>query len=187
MAPKVGEITGLDLSSEAIRQARRDAEHVPNARFIQETLETAQFEPGSFDLIIAIFFLHHLSEEELPQLARNIRSLLRPNGHFYSLDPSRYRLSGAVGALLIPKIMARYQSPNERPLIPAATAAVFSEAGLETCFSYYDFLSTPLAGLFPSWTSGYRLTRVVDNALVRIPLLSRVASNFEIIGCRVLS
>ncbi len=182
MAPHVGEITGLDLSPAAIRQARRDAEHVPNARFIEESLETAHFESGSFDLIFAIFFLHHLSEQELPQLARDIRSLLRPGGHFYSLDPSRYRLSGAIGSLLIPKMMARYQSPNERPLIPEATAAVFSEAGLQTRMSYYDFLSTPLAGLFPSWSSGYRVTRAIDNALVRVPLLRKVGSNFEILA-----
>jgi SAM-dependent methyltransferase len=184
MAPHVAEITGLDLSSAAIRQARRDAEHVPNARFIEESLETAHFEPASFDVIFAIFFLHHLSEQELPQLARDVRSLLRPNGHFYSLDPSRYRLSGAIGSLMLPKLMARYQSPNERPIIPAATASVFSEADLETRLSYYDFISTPLAGLFPSWSSGYRFTRTVDNGLVRVPLLRRIASNFEIIARR---
>ena len=182
MAPHVAEITGLDLSSAAIRQARRDAEHVPNARFIEESLETAHLEPASFDLIFAIFFLHHLSEAELPQLAHNVRSLLGPHGRFYSLDPSRYRLSGAIGSLVIPKMMARYQSPNERPLIPEATAAVFSEAGLNTRLSYYDFISTPLAGLFPSWSAGYRFTRTVDNALVRVPFLRKIASNFEILA-----
>ena len=184
LAPHVEEIIGLDLSPAAIRQARRDAGRVPNARFIEETLETAHFEPESFDLIIAIFFLHHLSEEELPELARNVRSLLRPNGYFYSLDPSRYRLSGAIGSYLIPKMMAQYQSPGERPLIPEETAKVFAETGLETRLSYYDFLSTPLAGLFPSWSGGYRFTRALDDGLVRVPLLKKISSNFEILGRR---
>jgi ubiquinone/menaquinone biosynthesis C-methylase UbiE len=189
MADRVGEIVGLDLSPAAFHQAQKDAQqaHVQNATFIQGTLESAQFEPGSFDLIIAIFFLHHLTETDLPALANQIRHLLRPGGRFYSLDPSRYRLSGAIGSLLVPKLMARYQSPNERPLVPAKTAAVFSEAGLETHYSYYDFISTPLAGLFPGWSGGYRAARLIDEPLVRIPGLRQVASNFQVISRRVLS
>jgi SAM-dependent methyltransferase len=189
MAPHVGHIIGVDLSSAAIRQARQDTEraHIPNATFIHGTHESAQLEPGSFDLIIAIFFLHHLTEQDLPALANEIRSLLRPGGLFYSLDPSRYRLSGAIGSLLLPKLMARYQSPNERPLVPAKTAEVFAKAGLETRFSYYDFISTPLAGLFPGWSPGYRAARLIDESLIRIPLLRYVSSNFEVIARRVLS
>jgi SAM-dependent methyltransferase len=189
IARHVSEIIGLDLSPAAIRQARQDAEQarITNITFIQGTLESAQFEPGSFHLIIAIFFLHHLSEEDLPALAYQIRTLLRPGGTFYSLDPSRYRLSGAIGSLLIPKLMARYQSPNERPLAPSKTAAVFAHAGLETRFAYYDFISTPLAGLFPGWSTGYHAARLLDEPLIRVPVLRRVASNFEIIAHRVLS
>jgi SAM-dependent methyltransferase len=184
IARQVLEIIGLDLSPAAIRQARLDAEQarLPNATFIHGTLESTQFEPGSFDLIIGIFFLHHLSEEDLPALANQIKDLLRSGGTFYSLDPSRFRLSGAIGSLLIPKLMARYQSPNERPLEPSKTAAVFAQAGLDTRFSYYDFISTPLAGLFPGWSAGYRAARLIDEPLIRIPVLRRMASNFEILG-----
>jgi len=189
LAPHISEIIGLDLSPAAIRQARQDAAQgrIANATFIHGTVESAPLEPASFDLIVAIFFLHHLSEEDLPALANQVRALLRPGGHFYSLDPSRYRLSGAIGSLLIPKLMARYQSPNERPLAPSKTAAVFTRAGLETRFSYYDFISTPLAGLFPSWSAGYRAARLLDEPLIRFPLLRRVASNFEVVAQRVLS
>jgi SAM-dependent methyltransferase len=189
MAPQVAEIIGIDLSPAAVRQARHDAEQarIANATFIHGTLESAQLEPASFDLIIAIFFLHHLSEQDLPALATKIQALLRPGGTFYSLDPSRYRLSGAIGSLLIPKLMARYQSPNERPLAPSKTAAVFADAGLDTRFSYYDFISTPLAGLFPGWSAGYRAARLLDEPLIRFPVLRRVSSNFEIVALRVLS
>ncbi len=181
LAPHVGELTGLDLSPSAIRQARLDAEGVANLDFVEGTLESAQIGADSFDVVIAIFFLHHLPDT-VPELAGQIATILKPGGIFYALDPSRYRLSGAIGELLIPKLMARYQSPNERQLAPGATAEYFSKAGLDARFEYYDFLSTPLAGLFPAWRSGYRAMRGLDEALVRTPVLKRASSNFEVIA-----
>jgi SAM-dependent methyltransferase len=181
LAPHVGELTGLDLSPSAIRQARLDSEGVDNLQFIEGTLESAQIGPRSFDVVMAIFFLHHLPDT-VPELASQIATILKPGGVFYSLDPSRYRLSGAIGELLIPKLMARYQSPNERQLAPGSTAEHFRKAGLEARFEYYDFISTPLAGLFPGWRLGYRATRAMDEALVRTPLLNRASSNFEVVA-----
>lgn len=181
LAPHVGELTGLDLSPSAIRQAKLDSAGVGNIHFIEGTLESAQIGPDAFDVVIAIFFLHHLPDT-VPELARQIAAILRPGGVFYSVDPSRYRLSGAIGELLIPKLMARYQSPNERQLAPRTTATHFSKAGLDARFEYYDFLSTPLAGLFPSWRFGYRVTRGIDEALVRTPGLNRASSNFEVVA-----
>ena len=181
LAPNVGHLTGLDLSPSAIRQAKQDSANLDNVQFIEGTLETAQIAPASVDVVIAIFFLHHLPDT-IPELAAQIANILKPNGMFYSLDPSRYRLSGAIGELLIPKLMAKYQSPNERQLAPETTARQFTTAGLDARFDYYDFISTPLAGLFPSWRSGYRVTRVLDEALVRAPGLKRVSSNFEVVA-----
>jgi SAM-dependent methyltransferase len=181
LAPHVGELTGLDLSPSAIKQAKLDSAHIPNIHFIEGTLESAEIGPASYDVVIAIFFLHHLPDT-VPDLAQQIATILKPGGVFYALDPSRYRLSGAIGELLIPKLMARYQSPNERQLAPSATAAHFSKAGLDARFEYYDFLSTPLAGLFPGWRFGYQATRALDEALVRTPVLKRVGSNFEVVA-----
>lgn len=180
LAPHVGELTGLDLSPSAIKQAKLDASRagIQNTHFIEGTPDAVL---GTFDVVIAIFFLHHLPDT-VPELARQIAGILKPGGVFYSLDPSRYRLSGAIGELLIPKLMARYQSPNERQLAPAATAAHFTNAGLDARFEYYDFLSTPLAGLFPGWRSGYRATRAIDEALLRMPFLNRASSNFEVVA-----
>src|SRR5579863_9405309 len=121
LAPYVGELTGLDLSPSAIRQAKLDSADVRNLHFIEGTLESAEIGPASFGVVIAIFFLHHLPDT-VPELAKQIAGILKPGGVFYSLDPSRYRLSGAIGELLIPKLMARYQSPNERQLAPGTTA-----------------------------------------------------------------
>ena len=181
LAPHVADLTGLDLSPSAIRQAQSDSTGISNIHFIEGTLETASIQPATFDVVIAIFFLHHLPDT-IPELASKIAKILKPNGVFYSLDPSRYRLSGAVGELLIPKLMARYQSPNERQLAPHTTAEHFSNAGLKARPEYYDYLSTPLAGLFPGWRSGYRITRALDELLIRTPFLNRASSNFEVVA-----
>jgi cyclopropane fatty-acyl-phospholipid synthase-like methyltransferase len=99
LAPYVGEVTGIDLSPTAIRQARADAAAlgIRNAHFAEGTRAR-----GRFDAIIAIFFLHHLPDDELAVLPFRLRDQLTPGGAFYSLDPSWNRLSGVVGRLLIP-------------------------------------------------------------------------------------
>ncbi len=179
LARYVGEVVGVDLSTSAIVQAESDAKRlgIANFRGVCGTLEDAAAGLGQFDAVIAIFFLHHLPDSALAAFPALVRSLLRPGGTFYALDPSKYRLSGFIGELLFPKLMARYQSPGERQLAPEETARLFGGR-----HAYYDFVSTPLAGLFPSWRGGYKVARVLDEGLIRVPGLRRVSSNFEVIA-----
>jgi len=148
-----------------------------NAHFIEGTSVD-----GRFDAVIAIFFLHHLSDPDLAAFPERLREWLATGGSFYSLDPSRRRLSGAVGRLLIPGLMKRYQTEDERELEPEATAALFHRAGFDARVGIYDFGSSPLAGLFPGWAVGYRVARVVDDVMLRIPLVRQIGSNFEVIA-----
>lgn len=185
LAPHVGELVGVDLSPAAIRQARADASaaSLRNARFLEGSLDTiAQTEGGAFDVVFGIFFLHHLPDALLAAAPARIAALLAPGGHFYSLDPNRYRLSGAIGSLIVPSLMRKYQTPDERELDPARTVALFAGTELEARVDYYDFLSSPLAGLFPGWRAGYDAARGIDEILRRTPLLRRMGSNFEIIA-----
>ena len=179
LAPHVAEVVGVDLSPAAVRQARADAERlgIRNARFEQGTGAE-----GSFDVIIAIFFLHHLPDGELASLPGKVRDLLPPGGLFYSLDPSRNRLSGRVGRAVIPGLMKRYQTPDERELAAEATGEIFTRAGFETRVEMYDFGSSPLAGLVPGWGAGYRLARRLDDGILRVGWLRSLGSNFEIIA-----
>jgi SAM-dependent methyltransferase len=178
MAPHVAEVVGLDLSPSAIRQARADAGRlgIANARF-----EEGSRAQGRFDLVFAVFFLHHLPDAELAELPEQLRELLAPGGVFYSLDPSRRRLSGVVGRLLIPGLMKRYQTPDERELDPRATAALFRRAGFDARVGIYDFGSSPLAGLLPGWRAGYRAARAADDLILKMPGLRDLGSNFEIV------
>ena len=184
MAPHVKSITGLDLSPSGIRTARAAAEAagVRNAMFLEGTLDTVDLPPQSFDLAIAIFVLHHVPDAPLAALPRQIARLLAPGGWFYSLDPSRKRLSGAVGSILIPWIMKQHQSPDERELEAGAVAPLFEAEGFACRTGFYDFVSTPLAGLFTGWRAGYRAARRLDDVLIRVPGLRNLSSNFEIIA-----
>jgi len=181
LAPHVRELTGVDLSPAAVRQARQDAAAagIANARFQEGSLESVS---GQFDTIIAIFLLHHLPDSMLSAAPALIRERLAPGGVFYSLDPSRQRLSGMVGSLLFPRLMQKYQSPDERQLDPEETAQYFRSEKFTCRTSMYDFVSSPLAGLLPGWRAGYRAARAADEALVRIPGLKRLGSNFELLA-----
>ena len=183
LAPRVGEVVGLDLSPSAVRQAQEDARAagVGNARFVEGAFERAAG-LGTFDAVIGIFFLHHLPDAALAACPAIVSSLLNEGGGFYSLDPSRRRLSGAVGRVLFPRLMKKYQTPDERELDPEPTVELFRKSGLDARSEMYDFGSSPLAGLFPGWRTGYLLARQLDDRILRSPALSRRGSNFEVIA-----
>jgi ubiquinone/menaquinone biosynthesis C-methylase UbiE len=186
LAPHVAHVTGIDLSPAAIAEARRaaSARRVTNVQFVAGTWQTAALGEEPFDAVVAIFFLHHLPDKDLAAFPIQLMRLLRPGGVFYALDPSARRLSGFLGQLLVPKLMEKYQTEDERQLLPHSTAAPFRAAGFRTATRWFDFASTPLAGLFPSWAAGYRLARALDEALTRVPLLRELSSNFELIARR---
>lgn len=181
LAPHVRELVGVDLSPAAVRQARQDAVRagIANATFQEGSLESVT---GMFDAVIAIFLLHHLPDPALVASPVLVRERLASGGVFYSLDPSRHRLSGVVGELLFPRLMQKYQSPDERQLDPEQSAACFRRAGFRCETSMYDFVSSPLAGLLPGWRAGYQVARAADELLVRVPGLKKLGSNFELLA-----
>jgi SAM-dependent methyltransferase len=184
LAPHVGEVVGVDLAPAAVRQAREDAARagVRNARFVEGTVPGLALEPGSFDLVLAVFFLHHLSDDRLAAAPAALARLLRPGGRVWALDPSRRRLSGALGRLLVPGLMRRFRSPGERELDPRATARLFEAAGFRAATRFHGFLSTPMAGLLPSWRLGWLAARALDDVLVRLPGLRRFSNDFELLA-----
>jgi SAM-dependent methyltransferase len=182
LAPYARQVTGIDLSPAAIRQARQDAVRsgTENVRFLHTTLETAPFEPESFDAAIAIFFLHHVPDPA--GVAARIQSWLKPGGVLFALDPSRYRLSGAAGKVLVPHLMKRYQTSDERELRPGDVRRIFTAAGFEARTVMYDFASSPLAGLLPGWSKTYLAARMLDDWILRVPGLRLFGSNFQLIA-----
>jgi ubiquinone/menaquinone biosynthesis C-methylase UbiE len=184
LAQKVGFLSGFDLSPAAIRQARADAARlkIANVEFCEGEAHRIEFAQSSFDAAIGIFFLHHVPDAETAGVIERIHRWLKPGGVFYGLDPNRYRLSGALGRMLVPRLMRRYQTPGERELEPRETAARFEAAGFHARSRCYDFTSTPLAGLLPSWGFGYLAARRLDELLIRIPSIRAIGSNFELVA-----
>jgi SAM-dependent methyltransferase len=174
-------VVGIDISPKGIAQARSDARRrgIGNAEFRESTVEQVR---GQFDVVMAVFFLHHLPDRALGALPGFVRGLLKPGGVFYSLDPSRARLSGRVGRVLVPRLMKKYQTEDERELHSEPTADLFRAAGFAAEVGMYDFGSTPLAGLFPGWAAGYRAARRVDDWVLRVPGVRGWGSNFEIVA-----
>ena len=180
LAPHVGEVTGIDLSPAAIRQARADAAAlgIRNARFEAGHRGRGAIRRRRSRSSSCIT----CRTRNWPRCPHRLREQLTPGGVFYSLDPSRQRLSGAVGRLLIPRLMKRYQTEDERELEPEATAALFRAAGWETRVAMYDFGSSPLAGLFPGWRRGLPMARKVDDGFYACRRCKRRGSNFEVIA-----
>ena len=187
LAPHVASITGIDISARGVDHSVHAATEcgITNASFLATDIDDPRLDEHPFDIAIGIFFLHHLPDQIDEKLPRRVHALLKPGGVFYALDPSSCRLSGQIGKLLVPKLMAKYQTEGEAPLSPARTWNAFAHAGFKVRKSYYDFASTPLAGLLPSWKALYLASRWIDNALVRVPLINLLSSNFEVLACRL--
>ena len=73
------DVTGVDISGEQIRRARRA---VPDATFIESDMASLSFPEGSFAGILALFSIIHLPSEEHPAMFRSILRWLEPGGLF---------------------------------------------------------------------------------------------------------
>lgn len=183
LARHVAHVTGVDLSPRAIEYAKQaaHARRIGNVSFIASPWQQVAF-ARRFDLIVAIFFLHHLPDEKLEDFTRSVRPLLNPGGKFYALEPSAWRLSGMVGKFVVPRLMQKYQTHDERQMHANRVVRQFRESGFAAGARWFDFISTPLAGLFPGWAAGYRAARWLDEGLTQVPGLRKLSSNFELIA-----
>jgi SAM-dependent methyltransferase len=73
------EVTGIDISEEMLRLARRN---VPRATFLRLDMIDVDESLGAFDAIVGFFSVLMLSRAEIPPLLRRIRDLLVPGGFF---------------------------------------------------------------------------------------------------------
>ena len=71
-------VTGVDVSEEMVRRAR---ENVPSGEFICDDVMSVDFEPSSFDAVVAFYSVFHLPREEHPALFWRIHDWLKPGGY----------------------------------------------------------------------------------------------------------
>ncbi len=72
-------LTGIDISREQIRRARRN---VPDATFLQADMTTLKWPVASVDAVVAFYSLTHVPRDEQAPLFRRIHGWLRPGGVF---------------------------------------------------------------------------------------------------------
>ena len=72
-------VTGVDISATQVEAARRN---VPAATFIQADMTALDFEPATFDAVVAFYALTHVPRDEQPDLLERIQRWLRPGGLF---------------------------------------------------------------------------------------------------------
>ncbi|HEX6691146.1 MAG TPA: class I SAM-dependent methyltransferase, partial [Burkholderiales bacterium] len=92
LAPHVGEIVGLDVSSVAVAQAQAAAAAagLRNLSFaVADAGGLGLDRLGRFDAVAAFAFLHHIEDAAIRDTLAAARRALAPGGAFYSVDPSR--------------------------------------------------------------------------------------------------
>jgi cyclopropane fatty-acyl-phospholipid synthase-like methyltransferase len=83
LARHASELVGVDLSPAAVKQAQSDATRlgITNVHFIRGNNPPA--DSGPFDVVIGVFFLHHLSDDALSSLPERVSSCTAPGSRFY--------------------------------------------------------------------------------------------------------
>lgn len=83
-APYVKHILATDISANMLDIARRKAaeQDIPNVTFEQATVEALQAPVNSFDVILALSFLHLVEDKEATMT--KLRTMLKPGGVFIS-------------------------------------------------------------------------------------------------------
>jgi ubiquinone/menaquinone biosynthesis C-methylase UbiE len=71
-------VTGVDISAEQIRRARR---HVRHATFLHSDIMALDFPAASFDAVVALYAIFHLPRGEHDRLFHNLRRWLKPGGY----------------------------------------------------------------------------------------------------------
>ncbi|PHN05903.1 class I SAM-dependent methyltransferase [Flavilitoribacter nigricans] len=85
VAPSVGKVLGIDISSKMIEFAREKAERfqIENVDFQKSSLFDQRLEHGTFDLVLAFNVLHLIPDTRA--ILRRTHALLKPGGLFISL------------------------------------------------------------------------------------------------------
>lgn len=129
--------TGLDLSSNMVRQARLSNRHHPRLIFLEGKAESLPFGNGQFDAVFnTISFLHY---SEPKQVLNEVSRVLCPGGRFYLVDFTFNReIESPI--LSITSQTVKFYSPHQREVMGAS-------AGL-LCVNHYYLLGAVLLTIF---------------------------------------
>ena len=80
-----GTLTGIDISAEQVRRARR---RVPGATFVHGDFTELELAPEAFDAVVAFYVFNHVPQDELAPLLARVARWLRRGGYLLASFPT---------------------------------------------------------------------------------------------------
>lgn len=148
-------VTGIDISSKAIKQAQKNKPDNSGDRieFLEMDAESLDFENDSYDIVCGTGILHYLNPAKaLPELSR----VLKPNGKAIFLEP----LAGNPAIRLYRRLTPNLRAQEELPLTKKDLRN-FKEYFNLVSFSYFHLLSL-FAVPFRNRKSFFFIRRVLE-------------------------
>ena len=106
-------VTGIDISSEAIKKANQTAENNGlSIDYFAMNAEKTEFPDNHFDLVVGMGIIHHL---ELNNCYQELARILKPNGSAYFLEPLGHNPLVNAYRLVTPSL----RTEDEHPLLLA--------------------------------------------------------------------
>lgn len=166
---KGAQVMGVDISSEAIRQARAEARRRDIERrvtFLEMDAHNLQFPDSTFDVVYGVSILHHLS---LREAYREVSRVLRPSGRAIFLEPLGYNPIINYFRSLTPHL----RSPDEHPLL---------EGDIELAAHFFRTVRCEYYALFSLLGIAALKTRLKEPVLSLLESLDRVVLRSSLMG-----
>lgn len=133
-APLVKHILATDISNNmlGIGKLRASGAGIDNITFQQATLENLEAQPASFDIVLALNFLHLIDD---PVTAVNkVTAWLKPGGFFVTGTPCLGDVVFNYYRILVPIMQLLGKAPPVHYVKRSELEASFADAGLEIVF-----------------------------------------------------
>jgi len=161
-------LTLLDISTQMLSLARS---RVPfdlssHVKVVNQNFMEAQFEEGTFDLVICLGVLAHVASPS--DVVAKIVSILKPGGKLVLECTDAFHLMGRINRLSN-AVAWHFRPPKYKPNLLSAKAILrmAEKEGLKLTSSFRYSLPLPGVGRFFSATGIYRMTRFMFGDVMR--------------------
>jgi SAM-dependent methyltransferase len=153
----VGRLSGIDVSSASLAQARADNAGIDYREFDGNTFP---FDDASFDLVTAICVMHHILPTEWPHFVAEMRRVVRPGGLVCVIEHNPYNPLTRLA-------VARCEFDRQAVLLGAGATRKLIAAGGFRDIGARHFLLLP-------WST--KPARRIEEALSGLPLGGQYAA-----------
>lgn len=162
--------TGIDISPEGIKRARKRTENAPyDAHYFVMNAESTEFHNSSFDIVVGTGILHHLN---LSNAYQELSRILEADGHAVFVEPLGHNPLINLYRALTP----RARTENEHPLKVRDLKLLeqyFCHVKAEY-FTLFTLLAVPFTNMF-FFHALCGFLRSIDKMVFLLPLARRYA------------